>query len=71
MRNKRNGQTIKTNAALDNRSTSSYMNNELLNDLNIKTRETTLSIKTIESKETDIKVAVVNDLELLRLMAQI
>ena len=43
------------------------MNNKLLKYLNIETRETTLSIKTMESKATDIKVAVVNDLQLLSL----
>ena len=67
IRNRLNGKTVKTYAALDNHSTSSYMNEELLNNLDIRGKEITLSIKTMENKATDMNVSVVNNLELLSL----
>ena len=62
IRNKLNGKKIEAFAALDNYSTSSYMNAELIEKLDLLSEEKSLNVQTIEGDAQCINVSVVKNL---------
>ena len=62
--NKITGKKEKTYAALDNFSTSSYMDGQLMKKLGLSGRKTDLQIKTIEGRDCKINATIANNIEI-------
>ena len=58
---------FKTYMGLDNFSSSSYMDMELVNKLNLKGSKTKLKIKTIDNSLTEVNATVINNIEITSL----
>ena len=63
-RNKSNNECVTTYAALDNFSTSCYMDEGLMEQLKIVGKESPITVTTIEGQSQEMKVTVVNNLEI-------
>ena len=62
--NKITGKKEKSYAALDNFSTSSYMDGQLMKKLGLSGRKTDLQIKTIEGRDCKINATIANNIEI-------
>lgn len=69
--NKTNGLKMHAYAALDNYSTSSYMNAELVKQLRLSNKKKSLNIQTIEGNSQNIDVMLIEDLEISNLNGSI